>query len=108
MISLLKKYNSALQDIYAHVGFKEDWVVCPIDDLSECYWRLSGNPAIDVIYGDKKDVEEENGEHYSAEIYTQRFYNKWIYEGELFTMIFIDTHTDGMKYFAVFDNSKKL
>lgn len=105
-MSLISKYNKALQDLYDHVGFKEDWVVCPIDDCTDSYWFTDGDT---VRYAKTiKDLKDEDaGEYYSDDIYTQRFYSKWIYEGKDYTMIFCDPHVDGMKWFRVFSNDKK-
>lgn len=45
---------------------------------------------------------------YSNEIYTQRFLPKWVYRGKDYTMICVDTHTDGNKFLQIFDNSKEI
>ena len=37
-MNLMKKFNDAKQAIYDHVGFKEDWVIYPIDDNTEMFW----------------------------------------------------------------------
>jgi len=105
MAHLLETYQKARQALYDHVGFVEDWVTCPIEDRTELHWKLTEH---EVIYGIEKDVISENGNQFSDDIYTQRFYEKHIYRGKKFTMVFVDTHTDGMKYFAFFDNSKEL
>ena len=105
-MKLLENYEKALQEIYDHVGFVEDWVIYPINDNTEYFWDCNGET---IFFADtEKEFEDEDGNYYESEVYTQRFYQKWIYEGKDFTMIFEDTHTDGMKYFAVFDNSKRL
>lgn len=105
-MELLKNYNESLQAIYDHVGFIEDWVVCPIDDCTTKFWNTFENT---VKYADSKDeFYSENGNCYIDEIYKQRFYKKWIYIGELFTMVFCDPHVDGMKWFRIFDNTKKI
>ena len=98
---LMTTYRNALQAIYDHVDFVEDWVVCPIDDRTEMYWKIIGNR---VEYSPDSAFPEES--LYSDEIYAQRFYEKHIYEGKELTLIFVDTHTDGNKFFAIFDNSK--
>ena len=107
MSKLIKDYEASLQAIYDHVGFKEDWVIAPLDDCTEYYWDVRGE---DVIYS--KSVEgfhDENGnDHYHDELYTQRFYDKWVYEGEELTMVFCDPHVDGMKWFRLFDNTKRI
>jgi len=69
------------------------------------YWKIHATGR-EVEYAEKeKNVGEGDG--YSAEIYEQRFYKKWIYTGLAYTMIFIDPHVDGIKYFAIFDNALK-
>ena len=106
-MNLIKNYTDALQAIYDHVGFTEDWVVCPIDDATNMYWETDGDT---VRYAPTiEDFKDENsGNHYSDDVYKQRFYSKWIYEGEKFTMIFCNPHTDGMRFFRLFDNSKNI
>lgn len=110
-MNLIEKYCNALDDIYNHVGFKADWVVYPIDDCTEYYWKIIGDNPFEqeVAYHEEHlQVVVLDGNHYQDEIYTQRFYEKWIYEGKEYTMIFCDSHTDGMKYFKVFANINRL
>lgn len=110
-MELIENYNKALQAIYDHVGFTEDWVVYPIDDRTNKYWKILGDDKYNqhVVYHETIEVvKTENGNHYEDSIYTQRFYEKWIYEGSVYTMIFCDTHVDGMKYLAVFENAKRV
>ena len=102
----LENYKSALQAIYDHVGFVEDWVIYPIDDATDYYWKTDGET---VNYAESiGDLESGTGSCYEDEIYTQRFYKKHIFEGANYTMIFCNPHVDGMKYFRIFDNSKKV
>lgn len=106
-MKLIKKYEAALQAIYDHVGFKEGWVIYPLDDCTDKYWDVIENE--EVHYADsKKEFEEKDGNYYSDKIYPQRFYNKWVYEGENFTMVFCNRRIDGMKWFRLFDNSKRV
>ncbi len=105
-MNIIENYNKALKEIYEHVGFTEDWVICPIDDATEYFWTVDKD---EVRYADSvEELESGEGNSYSDEIYTQRFYSKWVYEGEKYTMIFCDPHVDGMKYFRIFDNSKNI
>lgn len=106
-MELMKNYNNALQTLYDHVGFEEDWVVCPIDDSTECFWTIDENQDF-VRFADTMEVLASDGEYYEDEVYKQRFYKKHVYRGEKLTMVFCDTHTDGMKYFRFFDNSKEI
>jgi len=68
------------------------------------YWYTNGNS----VQYTKKLEDFNTDEYYSDDVYKQRFYKKWIYEGKNFTMIFCDPHVDGMKWFRLFDNKKKL
>jgi len=105
MTDLITNYQSALNAIYEHVGFKENWVVCPIDDKTDKFWREDGKT---VCYADtEEDLNSESGTCCEDTIYKQCFYNKWVYSGGRFTMIFCNPHEDGMKWFRVFDNEKR-
>ncbi|BAP30119.1 ATP-dependent DNA helicase RecG [Chryseobacterium sp. StRB126] len=104
-MELLENYNKALDAIYEHVGFTEYWVVYPINDNTQYYWNIYGD---EVSYAESiEELESGDGNCYSGSIYRQRFYKKHVYEGKELTLVFLDTHTDGMKYFAIFDNSKR-
>lgn len=104
-MDLIKNYQQALNAIYEHVGFKEDWVVFPLDDKTDKFWHENGE---NVCYADtEKDLESHDGSCCSEDIHRQRFYDKWVYSGERFTMIFCNPHTDGMRWFRLFDNQKR-
>ena len=104
-MEIINNYNKSLQAIYDHVGFIEDWVVYPINDLTDYFWRITDRH---VKFAKTMEKFYSNGDYYINSIYTQRSYSKWIYEGKDFTMIFCDTHTDGMIYFSLFDNEKRV
>ena len=110
-MNILENYQKAKQAIYDHVGFVEDWVIYPIDDCTRYVWKIIGTNLFEQKIQYANSVKQLNdkdvGDYYSAEIYTQRFYEKWVYPGEQYTMVFMDPHTDGMKYFAIFDNALK-
>jgi hypothetical protein len=101
----MQDYANALDAIYAHVGFVEDWVVYPIDDQTKMFWSIMDNEV--VRYAETPELLDSDGEYYESDIYTQRFYKEHVYRGEDYTMIFTDSNTDGMKYFSIFDNQKE-
>lgn len=110
-MKLLDDYFKIQKEIYDYFGYKEDWVVIPIDDARQYYWHLTNEGYGDkVLFAkDKNNVfEGTNEDGYSNEIYTQRFLPKWVYRGKDFTMICVDTHTDGNKFLQIFDNSKEI
>jgi hypothetical protein len=101
-MSLMKNYNEALEKIYKHVGFVEDWVIYPIDDRTNFYWEIVNNNSVKLA--ETLETLNSDEDYYEDVIYTQRFYSKWIYRGEKYTMIFCDSCVDGMKWFRVFSN----
>lgn len=103
----LDKYNEELDAIYDYFGFSPDWVVCPIDDRREYLWELVDNNT-SVRYAETQDKMDSDGDYYEDRIYTQRFYSKHIWHGIEYTMVFVDTRVDGMRYFAIYDNSKQI
>ena len=99
-------FNEKLEEIYNYFGFVEDWIVFPITDRRDMYWKITDGK---VMYAEKKEkVGCEDLKYFSDELLNHRFYPKSIYEGKEFTMIIVDTHTDGNKFFAIYDNTKKI
>jgi len=46
-MNIIENYKKSLQAIYDHIGFEEDWVVYPIDDRTQMYWKLTfGNQSV--------------------------------------------------------------
>lgn len=104
-MKILDDYLKLQKEIYDYFGFKENWITLPIDDRREHFWSILDD---EVIFGDKDDVINNTGDCYLDEIYKQRFYSKWIYRGEEYTMIMVDTHIDGNKFLAIYDNSREV
>jgi hypothetical protein len=101
----LDSYNKALEAVYNYFGYKENWRVFPIDDRRNYWWRIDDLGCEVRFYDTKKAYEKEDDSHtYSDEILPQ----KGIYEGKDYTMILVDTHTDGNVFLAIYDNNKKL
>ena len=104
-MQLLTKYFELQKQIYEHFGYVEDWVVIPLNDSTEYFWWCDG---VTVGFAStEQDLISESGEYCENEVYTQRFLPKWVYTAEDFTMICVDTHTDGNKFLQVLDNAKK-
>lgn len=109
-MKLLDQYFNTQQEIYDYFGFKEGWAVIPLDDCRKYYWCEDGRQ---VVFTDGNTPEEaaehvKNGGYYSNDIYTTRHLSKYVYRGPEFTMIVVDTHTDGNKFLSIYDNSKEI
>lgn len=93
-------------------GFEDGYVVYALEDYRNYYWHLPYGEGCEgeVHYAETvKDLfDKDAGHYYVNDIYTQRFYDKWVWRGEKYTMIFCDTHTDGNKFFGVYSNDKEI
>lgn len=109
-MKLLDDYFKLQKQIYEYFGYVEDWAVIPIEDSRECYWRIIGGDTGDVRFAETKEIllDEDSEQYYENEIYTQRHLPKWVYRGEEYTMICVDTHTDGNKFLQIFSNDKEV
>lgn len=100
-MELLKQYFELQNKIYEYFGYVEDWVVIPLEDSTEYYWITDGDS---VRFAETKEKLSSDGNYYENIIYKQRFLKKWVYRGEKYTMICVDTRTDGNKFLQIFDN----
>lgn len=104
-MKLLQEYFKLQKEIYEYFGYVEDWVKIPLDDCTDYLWCISGDN--EVVFAESEE-DFKSGKYYGNEIYRQRFLPKWVYPGSEYTMICVDTHTDGNKFLSVFDNSKQI
>jgi hypothetical protein len=107
-MKLLDDYMNLQKQVFDYFGYAEDWVVIPIDSSREMYWCLDGEGPGNVHFAKtEKELEEQTGDYYVNAIYTQRFLPKWVYRGPDYTMICVDTQTDGNKFLSIFENAKE-
>ena len=105
----LEKYFELQKEIYTYFGYEEDWVVIPLEDARIYYWKIIDGEDGSVMFADSSELlGDDEGNYYLNEIYTQRFLSKGVYRGKDYTMICVDTHTDGNKFLQVFDNNKEV
>jgi hypothetical protein len=107
MDELLDSYFNKRQAIFDYFGYVEDWRVLPFDDAREYFWKLDKETGTVGFAEKEADLESEEGEYYENEIYTQRHLPKWVYAGKDFTLIVVDTHTDGNQFLQIFSNEKQ-
>jgi hypothetical protein len=119
-MQLLDQYLDLQEQIYAYFGYVEDWKVMPIEDARKYYWALSPEQT-NVYYCESRENAEElvgnefdwevsdidGNDVYSDEIISP-FLPKGIYRGKDYTMVVVDTHTDGNKFLQIFDNAKEI
>lgn len=109
MADKIDQYFAARQEVFDLFGYVEDWRVIPLDDARDYFWRVTGDGRGDCVqFADTaEELETESGNYYENEIYTQRHLPKWVYRGEQYTLVCVDTHTDGNQFLQIFDNSKE-
>jgi hypothetical protein len=111
-MKLLDAYFNLQQEIFDYFDYQEDWVAIPLDDGREYYWTLTededGSGFVTFSETIEKLQDKDAGQYYCHSIYQQRFLPKWVYRGEVFTMICVNTHVDGNKFLQIFDNAKEI
>lgn len=108
MLDKFESFTKLREEIFEYFGYVEDWRVLPLMFDLEMYWATDGDQ---VVFSEEKENltdEELIGNHYSNAVYKQRHLTKWVYRGEDYTMIVVDTNTDGNQWLQVLDNSKEL
>ena len=108
-MQLLSDYFELQKKIFDYFGYTEDWRIIQLDDCRDYYWYLDGEGYGGSVHFAKteKELAEQDGNYYENEIYTQRHLPKWVYRGGEYTLVVVDTHTDGNKLLSVFDNAKE-
>lgn len=109
-MKILDDYLALQAQIYAYFGYVENWAAFPIDDRRKMHWRLieyqpSGAGRVEFVA--ELPLSEDNEMLYSDDIYKQRHLSKWVYRGPEYTMIVVDTRTDGNKFLAIYSNDKE-
>ncbi len=110
-MQLLDEYNKLEKQIHEYFGYEEDWVVIPMMDSTDYYWHLTGQgPGDEVKFAEQEEnvFEGTDDDGYAEALYTQRFLPRWVYRGKDYTMISVDTMTDGNKFLRIFDNAKEV
>lgn len=111
-MKLLNDYFALQKKIYDYFGYVEDWKVIPLEDSTQYYWQLDQSEDGSGCVRFAEELEQlqdiDDRQYYENQIYTQRFLPKWVYVTDDYTMICVDTQTDGNKFLAVFDNKKEI
>lgn len=107
-MTMLNDYFTLQQKIYDHFGYQENWQVIPFYDASEYFWKLDCEEHGVVKFARTvNELANETGEYYENEIYNQQQLQKCIYRAHDYTMVCVDTKTDGNKFLQIFDNTKE-
>lgn len=110
--NLFDSYFDIKKKIHEYFGYKADWKDIPLEEEIACHWMLSQREdgSGTVVYSPEPLTEESikaGTSIYGGVIYTQRFLPKFVYRTEDYTLISVDTQTDGNKFLIIFDNKKE-
>lgn len=108
-MKLLNEYSQLQDQLFDYFGFKQEWLHLPVIDVTGCYWDL-GEDSIEgdcVVFIEEEEFSDFPKCHYKWPRLEHRFFKKWIYPGKDYTMLVVDTQTDGNRVLAIFDNSKR-
>lgn len=117
-MDLLDKYESTKQKLFDYFGYTEDWVIIPLDDGRDYFWKLLPDHDDEadpqkvtggfVRFAESVEIlDDKAGDYFENEIYTQRFLPKWVYEGEDYTMVCVNPRVDGNKFLMILTNDKR-
>lgn len=109
-MKLFDLHQKVEKKVHEYFGYVEDWKVIPLDYGLEYHWFLdeSDDSKVNHVTFAKNMEDFSTGEYYQNEIYRQRFLPKWVYRGEDYTMVVVDTNTDGNKFLQIFSNDLEI
>jgi hypothetical protein len=102
-MQLLDQYFEIRQKIFDYFGYVEGYKVLPFEDRRDKFWRLE---LFTVEFADSEEQLNNEEEVFSAELYYPNREN-YIFAGEDYSIVCVDTRTDGNKFLCIFDNKKK-
>lgn len=105
-MNIIDEYFKLQKTVHDYFGYVEDWKIIPLSDLRGYYWHITNENDGSVLFSDYRENLTKDGleNYYEYSIYTQRFLPKYVYRGDEYTLVSSDTHTDGNKVLAIFDN----
>jgi DNA-directed RNA polymerase subunit RPC12/RpoP len=109
---LISQHFNSYRSILNYFKCPESWQLFPLEDHRDMYWALRRGVFDDsnIMWSPEPITEEllsSGRDYYTAEIYKTVHLPGSTFEGPEFTMILVDTNTDGNILLMIFDNKKK-
>lgn len=106
-MKLLDDYLALQKQIYEYFGFVENWKVLPIQDSRQYHWFMNERYGC-VCYADTtEELALQTGNYYEDYFCYFGDKPKAVHEAKDYTLITVDTQTDGNKFMSIFDNTKR-
>lgn len=106
-MQLLDNYLALQKEIYEYFGVEETWQVLSIEDERQCYWYLDECKGIVHSADTEEELISETGNYYETEFYYTNEKHKAVYTTEDYTLVTVDTYTDGNRFMFILDNAKR-
>jgi hypothetical protein len=104
-MELLDRYLELRQQVFAYFGYVEGWQAFPIEDTRMFFWRLTdGQVCFAETENGMGDREADDPESQYA---NELLMPKSVYRGPDYTMVVVDTHTDGNRLLQIFANANE-
>lgn len=120
-MDIVDTYLQSLDAIFQHVGYVENWRAIPVEDSRNYFWAIDEDENTWCKFSSQKEAlefwlkqehEDEYGSYgdrlYKDSIFTYWHLKKWVYRGPEFTIVIVDTHTDGNKFLRIFRNDHEI
>lgn len=98
---IIDDYFEAKAKVHKLFGYVSDWTEMSMEDYREYDWMLVKDRC---VYGEKLDEKNiKDGNHYSGYLVDSK-----IYTTDVYTMIPVDTESDGNKFLMIFDAKREV
>jgi hypothetical protein len=111
---LIDEHLTLLGKIHDYFGYKESWSVYPLSDEREFFWYMDEDED-QIHFSNSKDnlqliidndfdyeiADADRNDYYTDEVIE-------VYRAPDYTLVVVDTHTDGNKFLAIYRNIKEL
>lgn len=103
---MLANIDALTNAVYRFFGYEEDWEVFPLSDETDKHWFVTEEEVVGS--GDPMTVESVTSgwDIFGGIIYRRRSSAESVLKAGGYTMICVDTQTDGNKFLAVYDDAK--
>lgn len=101
------EYFALESEIYSYFNYSPNWTLLPLEDQRSLYWILKDDGVIYAKEPITATLIENDGEYYSAYPYMQMSSPQWVFRGKDFTLISMDTESDGNKVLGIFSNERE-
>jgi len=106
-MKLVDEYFNIQEKIYDYFGYHEQGRAIPMEDRRQYYWYMDNDKQVHYAKS-AEELQKQDGKYYVDKLYRPRIGNlENILVGEGYTMIAVDTQTNGNVFLAIFDNDKK-